>query len=506
METMFTNFGILFLWILTIFFNVNSLSATDICPEQCQCVRTKLYCVKQNLTTLPAGIPETVTHIYLRENSITDLNKGAFSHLPNLQSIEMSYCKIKRIEPGAFNGLEKLKNLNLANNEIEEIATGTFGELKNLQKLDLGNNNLIRLHSRSFVNLTLSSLSLSFNRRLNDLSDDAFEGLSVIALSLDHVNFTSSELESLSPLKESLKELVLANNQQPLSIQSDILKGFQLSKLWITYSGVSDISFLQHVEADDVSLTGNTIGPINFSMFPKMEKTRILRLQATDFIPFDGSYFITLKSLEQLYLQNNNIQTIPESTRPLFERLSRLNLQGNKLHCNCEIKWFKSWLDNAPKTDVSGAHCTSPKEGRIRSMDKSDFECMRPKITDKSKDRVIHRGDVVNLTVTAVGDPAPMIIWNKDNGEKIVTSPTHNKMVTQTTSVITIKKFDGKHSGIYTVTASNVVANVSTVIAVSQQMEVTNVRTVVDNSSTRFTMCIGQVIILSLSQIYIPFF
>lgn len=58
--------------------------------------------------------------------------------------------------------------------------------------------------------------------------------------------------------------------------------------------------------------------------------------------------FNNLKSLKTLDLSNNYIRIINGTSFPrkIINSLQRLNLQGNRFKCTCDLLWFTNWIKN----------------------------------------------------------------------------------------------------------------------------------------------------------------
>uniref|UniRef100_K7FH94 Leucine rich repeat LGI family member 3 n=1 Tax=Pelodiscus sinensis TaxID=13735 RepID=K7FH94_PELSI len=88
--------------------------------------------------------------------------------------------------------------------------------------------------------------------------------------------------------------------------------------------------------------------------------------------------FRGLKSLAHLSLANNNLQTLPREIFAPLDILSDLDLRGNALTCDCQIKWLAEWVERTNAT-VPAVFCSSParyKGQNIRDLALEDFDCV----------------------------------------------------------------------------------------------------------------------------------
>uniref|UniRef100_A0A6V7JH83 LRRCT domain-containing protein n=1 Tax=Bracon brevicornis TaxID=1563983 RepID=A0A6V7JH83_9HYME len=92
------------------------------------------------------------------------LASGSFENLTNLQHLDLSHGKLRRIEPGTFGNLKNLLSLDLSHNHLTHLGKGTFEGPENLRVLNLRKNALTRVPSDAIELKNLKFLELSSNK------------------------------------------------------------------------------------------------------------------------------------------------------------------------------------------------------------------------------------------------------------------------------------------------------------------------------------------------------
>ncbi|XP_075055990.1 SLIT and NTRK-like protein 6 [Mixophyes fleayi] len=199
-------------------------------------------------------------------------------------------------------------------------------------ELNLLNNGLYKLHVNEFLDfINLISLHLGFNN-IVEIEPGAFNDLTM--LKKLHINHNSLE--------------ILSEN---------------------TFLGLESLEFLQ---ADNNFIT--TIEPNTFSKLNRL-KVLILNDNAIDFLPANIFRFVPLTHLD---LRGNQLQTL--SYVGFLEHIGRimeLQLEDNKLVCNCDLLQLKTWLENMPQQSTIGdIVCYNPpdlKGALLRKLKKEMF-------------------------------------------------------------------------------------------------------------------------------------
>ncbi len=469
-------------------------SGEDIkCPGGCSCIHrpgsgTFTACIGLNLTSIPKDIPLNTEELYLKENTMGVLHQESFAGLTQLKVLVLSKCGIHSIEPNAFAGLKSLGTLDLRWNQIRELQSYTFSGLFALKRLDLDDNKLEVVHNFAFHGLNLTKLSLQKNVHLSEFATKAFYGARIHDLWIYNASISSKSTQPFRPLASSLRELHWQNNQKPLVIPENLFQGFTFRFLDLQYNGIKDTKFLKYTVADDLNLDGNPTGVIIFSRYPNLRQVRNIRLANTGFTELDGSYFSGLMNLNQLYLDDNDITTLPKNLQPIFNNLDRLVLEKNPLHCNCEMLWFRRWLYET-NVIVIGAECATPQAMDVLIVPEESFECSAPSVVDITRSVNISTRDEMVLMCIVHGDPTPHIQWELPSGKTISSVPHKNQNLTMNTGILVIQSTSETDAGMYTCIATNVQGNASAVANV-------DVYTIV-GGSTSVTPCVVVTVLLA---------
>ncbi len=104
-------------------------------------------CSALDLTHVPQNLPNTTVQLYLDRNSITQVGSFAFSYMPMLRLLDLSFSNFSTLSANCFAGLNQLEELYLPFNNIfssSQVASGVFASLPQLRVLHVhgsGNGN-----------------------------------------------------------------------------------------------------------------------------------------------------------------------------------------------------------------------------------------------------------------------------------------------------------------------------------------------------------------------------
>ena len=120
-----------------------------------------------NVLTSLDRLPDKTTWIEISGLTIDSLPRYAFFRFGNsLRSLDLSGCRIGRIEGGAFAGLHRLQRLSLVGNRLSTVGADWFRDLVNLQQLILHGNDIEQIERTALwhVGGSLRYLDIRNNR------------------------------------------------------------------------------------------------------------------------------------------------------------------------------------------------------------------------------------------------------------------------------------------------------------------------------------------------------
>lgn len=228
-----------------------------------------------------------------------------------------------------------------------------------ITKVDIIKSNLWYIPPNSFDTKVFwtSLTSLTIDNELNDATDThvyqmvgktAFNGLTALsALSISNMPsidlLDKTSLDLLVDTLMTLKVLRVANTWQP----SKLLSSSTLNKL--TY----------------VDLQWNNFGELNSGSFPSIADSCKTLILANSKIESITAYtFSSFTVLQDLYLQNNLLTTIPADA---FNNLWSIagfsvNMQANLFHCDCDLIEVQDMIDSHQTWFDGAVKCATPEE------------------------------------------------------------------------------------------------------------------------------------------------
>ena len=259
-----------------------------------------------DISSFPEYLPTSLESLDLRRNKIAELASNEISDLRGLKVLLLAGNDIGYISPDAFNGLGVLKVLNLAKNSIKDLSETTLNTLNNLTHLYLGGNEIKLLRE---VPNPLVSL------RVLDLSDN----------DLEYVD---------APLSESFPFLHMLN-----------LEGNNLVKI-LFQSDIGDRLFSNLRELLDINIARNNIPDLPDLVFRDQGSLKRLNMRMNKISSLGPNVFRFTNNIENIDISSNSLSILTESNLCNLNNLKEVNLTDNKFMCNCDLLWFRDWIDH----------------------------------------------------------------------------------------------------------------------------------------------------------------
>ncbi|XP_069470713.1 oligodendrocyte-myelin glycoprotein [Ambystoma mexicanum] len=182
-------------------------TALAFCPLACSCFRSSRHvdCSDRNLTTLPHGLQDNITHLNLSHNHFLNLDHQ-LTRFTNLRTLDLSNNRLRSIPVHLPKSLWELR---ATNNNIRVLQKQDTAQQWNLKLLDISQN---RIERAVLINNTLSSLKL-----LNMSSNHLWTIPTNMPYKVETVDLSHNSLTQILPATlarlSSLAHLYLHNNR-----------------------------------------------------------------------------------------------------------------------------------------------------------------------------------------------------------------------------------------------------------------------------------------------------
>ncbi|XP_071951414.1 oplophorus-luciferin 2-monooxygenase non-catalytic subunit-like [Antedon mediterranea] len=232
-----------------------------------------------------------------------------------------------------------LKNMTVAKRKLSRLDKDSFQQVAMLKILNLGGNSLDtgKIDKYAFRGLEyLEHLTLNRNQQIFRLNMDWFEDLKSLTFFDAHGCTINSIHESIFNSTRNLQHIDLSQNKINF-LDKDVFK--DLKNLTI------------------LNLDGNSVSSLADNAF------------IGSFMSINGEYNVISFRFNKFKTWNETIGI------QHLQELNKFNLYGNPIACNCEIRWFHTWLQTANvsvnascATTSSGAHSTPVQDFDVGSL------------------------------------------------------------------------------------------------------------------------------------------
>uniref|UniRef100_A0A8D0L7K9 Fibronectin leucine rich transmembrane protein 2 n=1 Tax=Sphenodon punctatus TaxID=8508 RepID=A0A8D0L7K9_SPHPU len=325
------------------------------CPSVCRCDRNFVYCNERSLTSVPLGIPEGVTVLYLHNNQIN--NAGFPTELHNVQSVHTVYLYGNQLDEFPMNLPKNVRVLHLQENNIQTISRAALVQLLKLEELHLDDNSI------STVGVEDGAFREAISLKLLFLSKNHLSSVPVgLPVDLQELRVDENRIAVISDMAfqnlTSLERLIVDGNL-------------------LTNKGIADGTFSHLSKLKEFSIVRNslTYPP------PDLPGTNLLRLYLQDnqinHIPL--SAFANLHQLERLDISSNQLRMLVKGVFDNLRNLKQLTARNNPWLCDCSIKWVTELLKFVPSSiNVRGFMFQGPEQVRgmaVRELNMNMLSC-----------------------------------------------------------------------------------------------------------------------------------
>ena len=326
-----------------------------------------------------------LVNISLQKNQMKNFTESHFKRLKHLKTLDLSNNWIEKIvrsqsdeEPGlnapenvilSDNNFLKfppwfcnndskplypnLKFLDLSSNFIVFPIRQAWSCLKQLRTLSLRKNVLLKIQNDVFSDLvSLDKLDISYMvRSIKEIGIRAFNIPQLKTFNFEHNNMKFQEhsdikFEKLFEYLPNLRTIHLESNDFRMSYEA-------LRRM------LGPLKNLEHLHLGDINLAS-----IPYGLLEKFPNLTVLNLSKNKISRINPRAFANVTKLEQIFLYENRIEEIDETSfpEPVLKSLKKIHLADNPFSCtdtSCKNMWFRNWIDDLlqRKVQVMGWPC-----------------------------------------------------------------------------------------------------------------------------------------------------
>ena len=272
------------------------------CPWSCECIEEYVRCIGDRWTTIPK-IPLGTKQLIMQNGSFPKLYADSFidKNSDNLTSLDMQYNRISCIESKPLLGLRNLLELNLSGNQLRRLHGNMLNDMSRLKDLDLSNNQLENLPSRTICKV----------RQLRSLrlGHNPF-----IRVQLNHTCLKAS-LTHLETLSLESVQFSHIDGVSFVSVQNSPITNLTLKNCNISLLRAGTFQYVRSIT--DLDLSYNNIQSLFNSFSLDLQNLKTLNLYRNKFKSIDFNQLHPLRSLDTLIIGNDELDYVNISFSPL---------------------------------------------------------------------------------------------------------------------------------------------------------------------------------------------
>ncbi|KAI8126994.1 hypothetical protein FF38_08671 [Lucilia cuprina] len=304
--------------------------------------------------------------LYMSDNRISDVGRGTFGSVARIGTIDLARNALKKIEFQMFSQLNYIEILDLAENNITLIEKNSFKDIYQAL-INISHNGLETIQPKAFENcVNITTLDLSFNK-LKNFSKNVFDETTFATnFQLSH-NFLTSLAQIPLQNMTGLKVLNASHNNITQIPKNSFPKLYELHTIDVSHNNISTIFnavFQNLFSLRSIDLSYNSLEEIKSSMFGTLPtlltlnlshnrlnniiRGALAKLTSLRFLNLNHNFLTKIFqipiSLNELYMSDNRIESIPPNTWPVMNSLIYLDLSKNRLGDSLEQQSFKGLL------------------------------------------------------------------------------------------------------------------------------------------------------------------
>ncbi|KAL1458004.1 hypothetical protein WDU94_008181 [Cyamophila willieti] len=298
--------------------------------------------------------------LYINDNLIVEVRRGAFHRLPALRSLDLSNNRLRNLDPEPllpvgsnsveevllahndmehpnqiriiFSAFPNLRYLDLSYNRFQDIVSGTLRGHHKLEMLHLEHNNLIRVGREVFSNMpSLRELRLANNSLSNFLEFPLWNLPSLKGLDISRNKIQKLDRRILASLP-SLRRLDLSGNIINTIDPMTFIGNLALEYVNISFNDIDMIyphTFTTTQNLYELDVSHNRVSQV--PVLPKAVEYLYASKNQIDNLPSPSSPDLQLPMLKLLDISENGIHRIPPSSMSGLASLRWLRIGRNNL-------------------------------------------------------------------------------------------------------------------------------------------------------------------------------
>lgn len=310
---------------------------------------------------------------------------------PVLENLSLNSNSITKISKNTFSGSSLLTKISLHNNVILEIEDGAFDSLNHLSELDLSKNSITCITDFNLSNLTALNLSKNSVELFQSSKPESHYKLQFLDLSENKMSDFP-----LLPKKNELQYLDISRNRlQSVNVTGNSEYKYifpKLRHLDMSYNQLRSIpeSFFYCIRSLEVlNVSNNCLSSFSATGCLQMVKIIDLSFNSLQSLMFKEN---TLQTLEELFLQGNDLTTLHHQVFQRLPSIRHLQLQQNNLEICSSDQIHQDPTDQDQQdpaecvyfTSVRNLHFLNLSENNLKTLPANAFTNTSLKFLDLS--------------------------------------------------------------------------------------------------------------------------